>query len=56
MTGNSASQWIAGAATRLVDAYLHLLARVPYMQPAADPARYGVRLLRNVDYRGTGKR
>lgn len=56
MPRRSASQFLVGAATRLVDVYLHLLARVPYMQRAANPARYGVRLIRDIDYRGTGKR
>lgn len=41
---------------RLMDTTFHLMARVPYLQPAANPARYGIRLERDVDYRGTGKR
>jgi acetyl esterase/lipase len=50
------ADFVTRAATRVADVYLHLLARVPYMQPAANPARYGVRLIRNVDYGGTRKR
>ncbi len=44
------------AVPRLMDGSLHLLARLPYLQPAANPTRYGVKLERDVAYRDTGKR
>lgn len=56
MSGLIRSRFMVYGLPRAVDAYLHLLVRVPYMQPAARPERYGVELRRDIDYRGTGKR
>ena len=38
------------------DSVVHWFARLAYLQPAADPSRYGVELERNLAYRNTGRR